>query len=64
MSLSRRSIRRIVLSSRPCSSVRSHSQQNIYSQLEQSPIVSRREKKRTLIKKRTNENINIHNQHT
>lgn len=41
MSLSRRSIRRIVLSSsRSCSSVRSHSQHNIYSQLEQSPFVS------------------------
>lgn len=36
MSLSRRTIRRIVLPSRPCASVRSHSQQNIYSQLEQS----------------------------
>ncbi len=40
MSLSRRSIRRIVLSARPCSSVKSFSQHNIYAQLEQCPIVS------------------------
>lgn len=40
MSLSRRSIPRIVLSGRSCSSVRSHSQHNLYSQLEQTSFVS------------------------
>ena len=42
MSLNHRPIRRIALSIRPCSSLKSLSQQNIYSQLEQSPIVSHR----------------------